>query len=184
MRRGVPFVSTLILLSILSDGYAQRQLPGPDDLVTQVNEPRTFQDLPYRLMKPIDLADHPGKAYPLVLSLHGSNGRGLTNRGNLESWNRVMAEEEWRRDYPCFVVASQTQFEWFEPGMVPDLTARWFHTNPRGDVDGWVRLVLDEAEPRPRGRTERLKGKKSLSHAPRFGQDTRILVANYSRIYL
>ena len=82
-------------------------------------------------MKPIDLADHPGKAYPLVLSLHGSNGRGLTNRGNLESWNRVMAEEEWRRDYPCFVVASQTQFEWFEPGMVPDLTARWFHTNPR-----------------------------------------------------
>jgi len=121
MRRVVPFVF-LILLSILSDGFAQRQLPGPDDLVTQVNEPRTFQDLPYRLMKPIDLADHPEKAYPLVLSLHGFFGRGFTNRGNLESWNRVMAEEEWRRAYPCFVVAPQTQFQWFEPGMVPDLT--------------------------------------------------------------
>ena len=108
MRRGVPFVSTLILLSILSDGFAQRQLPGPDDLVIQVNEPRTFQDLPYRLMKPIDLVDHPERAYPLVLSLHGWNGRGFTNRGNLESWNRVMAEEEWRRDYPCFVVAPQS----------------------------------------------------------------------------
>ena len=53
-----------------------------------------------------------------------------------------------------------------------------------GDVDGWGRLVLDKAEPRPRGRTERLKEKTSVSHAPRLEQDARILVANYSRIHL
>jgi predicted peptidase len=33
-----------------------------------------------------------------------------------------MANEDWRRTYPCFVVAPQTQFSWFEAGMVPDLT--------------------------------------------------------------
>ena len=38
----------------------------------KVYEARTFQGMPYRLMKPIDLTDNPDKAYPLILSLHGA----------------------------------------------------------------------------------------------------------------
>ena len=87
----------------------------------EVYEPRTFQDLPYRLMKPIDLSEHPERAYPLVLSLHGWNGRGTDNIKNMESWTRVMAGEEWRRTYPSIVVVPQAQGRWFEPGMVPEL---------------------------------------------------------------
>jgi len=88
----------------------------------KVYEPRTFLALPYRLMKPVDLSEDPERPYPLVLSLHGWNGRGTDNVKNLESWNRIMADEERRRTYPCFVVAPQAQGRWWEPGMVPELT--------------------------------------------------------------
>ena len=101
----------------------------------KVYEPRTFQELPYRLMKPIDLADNPDEAYPLVLSLHSWNGRGTDNIKSLESWNRVMAEEECRRAYPCFVVAPQSQFHWFEPGMIPDLAEE--------DIEQWPAVYRD-----------------------------------------
>jgi len=119
MRRVVPLLTILMLL-ILSESFAQHQIVTPESL--KMYEPRTYQDLPYRLMEPIDLADHPEKAYPLVLSLHGAHGKGNDNLKNIESWNRVMAEEKWRRVYPCFVVVPQTRFQWFEPGMIPDLT--------------------------------------------------------------
>jgi hypothetical protein len=39
-------------------------------------EPNEFEGVKYRLLKPIDLAENPGKLYPLILSLHGAAGRG------------------------------------------------------------------------------------------------------------
>ena len=122
MRRVAPLLTALILFSNLSEVLAQQKIVKPE--VLEVYESRTFQDMPYRLMKPIDLADHPERAYPLVLSLHGGKGRGTDNVKNLESWTRVMADEEWRRAYPSIVVAPQAQGRWLEPGMVPELTEK------------------------------------------------------------
>ena len=66
---------------------------------------RSHESMPYRLMKPLRI--EPGKRYPLIVSLHGSGGVGDDNLSNLRFWNGVMAEQEWRRKYPCFVLVPQ-----------------------------------------------------------------------------
>ena len=57
----------------------------------KVYEAREYQGMPYRLMKPIDLADNPDKKYPLILSPHVIGGRGDDNRNILRNWNVIMA---------------------------------------------------------------------------------------------
>ena len=68
-------------------------------------EAHTYQQLPYRLMKPTTIK--PGQQYPLVVSLHGSGGIGNDNVSNLRSWNAVMARPAWREKYPSFVLVPQ-----------------------------------------------------------------------------
>ncbi|MCG3180354.1 MAG: hypothetical protein BIFFINMI_02713 [Phycisphaerae bacterium] len=76
-----------------------------------------FKGMPYRWMKPLDY--DPKKSYPLVLSLHGRAGVGTNNRANLRYWNTaVMNQAEWRKQYPCFVVAPQNTFAWVLPSRV------------------------------------------------------------------
>lgn len=103
-----------------------RQRPDQTRFATpemlQVYDARTFDGVPYRLMKPFDLADNPDKAYPLILSLHGGGGRGKDNKKNLRPWNVAMAEESLRRKHPCFVVVPQTEVPWTVPGSMPELT--------------------------------------------------------------
>jgi predicted peptidase len=73
-------------------------------------EPHAHSDMPYRLMKPIGF--DAGKSYPLIVSLHGGGGKGTDNRKQLKDWNRLLAEEERRTDYPCYVLAPQTNRLW------------------------------------------------------------------------
>ena len=70
-----------------------------------VYESRTFRKMPYRLMKPIRI--EAGRRYPLVISLHGSGGIGDDNLSNLRFWNGVMAQRQWREEYPSFVLVPQ-----------------------------------------------------------------------------
>jgi predicted peptidase len=85
-------------------------------------EAKTFGDLNYRLMPPIELTDNTGKKYPLILSLHGAGGRGSNNKKNLRDWNGYLAEESLRRKHPCYVLAPQVRSgSWRMPKSWPDL---------------------------------------------------------------
>jgi len=102
----------------------------PSDELLALYEPSTFQGLPYRMLKPIDLPDNPDKPYPLILSLHGAGGRGNDNIKNLRVWNENLADESLRRKYPCFVVVPHTDKRWIVPGTTPELTEELISTYP------------------------------------------------------
>jgi len=127
------FASTAVLTLAAAMASAA---PLADDLLT-VYEPGTFQGLSYRLMKPIDLADHPDKAYPMILSLHGAGGRGTDNRKNLRVWNNMLAEESLRRKHPCFVVVPQTTRPWIVSGSLPTPTDEEIARYP----EVWQRMI-------------------------------------------
>jgi predicted peptidase len=90
--------------------------------VLALYEAREFKGVPYRLLKPIDLAKNPDQKYPLILSLHGAGGIGNDNVRNLREWCMTRAQEELRRKHPSFVVAPQTFGFWRTPAMTPHYT--------------------------------------------------------------
>jgi len=73
-------------------------------------EPQVFEEMPCRVMKPIDLDS--SKKYPVIVSLHGAGGKGTGNDKQLKDWNRQLADEQRRRDFPCYVVAPQSPGLW------------------------------------------------------------------------
>ncbi len=93
----------------------ERKAEGVSAEVLDLYEAREFKGVKYRLLKPIDLAENPGKKYPMILSLHGAAGIGDDNVRNLREQNIVLAEEELRRKHPCFVVVPQTFGFWRTP---------------------------------------------------------------------
>ena len=84
-------------------------------------EERSHAGTKYRLQRPLDV--EPGTRYPLILSLHGGGGVGDDNVSQLRWWNGVMAEEDWRRSYPSFVLVPQAVSggTWGERSAVGDL---------------------------------------------------------------
>jgi predicted peptidase len=73
-------------------------------------EPNTHNKMPYRLMKPISFDK--SKRYPVIVSLHGGGGRGTDNRKQLKDWNKLLADKIRRTDYPCYVLAPQSEGLW------------------------------------------------------------------------
>lgn len=73
-------------------------------------EPHADNETPYRLMKPIHFDS--SKRYPVIVSLHGGGGKGTDNRKQLKGWNKLLAEEQRRSDYPCYVLAPQANRLW------------------------------------------------------------------------
>jgi len=61
-------------------------------------------------MKPIHFDSN--KLYPVVVSLHGAGGKGTDNRRQLKGWNKLLADERRRCDYPCYVLAPQANRLW------------------------------------------------------------------------
>lgn len=72
--------------------------------------PHADEEMPYRLMRPIAVDD--GKLYPVIVSLHGGAGRGTDNRRQLRVWNRLLADEARRKQYPSYVLAPQSTRLW------------------------------------------------------------------------
>ena len=64
------------------------------------------------LMKPLGFDST--QSYPLIVSLHGSSGKGTDNKKQLKSWNRRLAGSRIRTDYPCYVLAPQADRLWDE----------------------------------------------------------------------
>ena len=81
----------------------------PEDWV-ELYEPHVYNEMPYRLLKPMHFDSN--KRYPVIVSLHGGGGRGMDNRKQLRGWNKLLAEEQRRSDYPCYTVAPQANRLW------------------------------------------------------------------------
>lgn len=80
------------------------------DWVVDLHKPDTYNKMPYRLMDPISF--NANKSYPVIVSLHGGGGRGTDNLKQLRNWNTILAEEQNRKDYPCYVLAPQANELW------------------------------------------------------------------------
>lgn len=91
-----------LLLSVVAATGAERW--------DSVYEPRIFEDLPFRVMKPLGFDAK--QSYPVILSLHGGGGKGNDNKKQLKDWNRQLAEKKRRQDFPCYVVAPQAPGLW------------------------------------------------------------------------
>ena len=90
------------------------QLPDPVRKVSEdwadLYEPHVDGKILYRLMKPMSFDSN--KRYPVIVSLHGAGGRGADNRKQLRDWNKLLAQEQRRSDYPSYVLAPQTTRLW------------------------------------------------------------------------
>jgi predicted peptidase len=73
-------------------------------------EPQVFEGMPCRVMKPLEFDSK--KSYPVIVSLHGAGGKGTNNNKQLKDWNRQLAEQQRRKDFPCYVVAPQATGLW------------------------------------------------------------------------
>ena len=107
-----------------------------DSLYQADSFPRTMapggaSPIPYRLLAPEHV--EPGQRYPLVLFLHGAGERGSDNRAQLKYLPTWMTEAEYRRKYPCYLLAPQCPAnEWWidvewgqpKPGMTPTISDR------------------------------------------------------------
>ena len=82
------------------------QLPDPVGKVSEdwadFYEPHIDGKNLYRLMKPMSFDSN--KRYPVIVSLHGAGGRGADNRKQLRDWNKLLAQEQRRSDYPSYVL--------------------------------------------------------------------------------
>jgi len=99
----------------MAERVGRQRADGSNDLLAtedwvELYEPQTYNKMPYRLMKPIHFDSK--KRYPVIVSLHGAGGRGTDNRKQLRGWNRLLAEEQRRCDYPCYVLAPQADRLW------------------------------------------------------------------------
>jgi predicted peptidase len=59
----------------------------------------------YRLLKPATIKS--GEKYPIVLFLHGAGERGDDNKNQLQYLPELMAREDYRQKFPCFLIAPQ-----------------------------------------------------------------------------
>lgn len=73
-------------------------------------EPLALKEMRCRVMKPMQFDSK--MQYPVIVSLHGAGGRGTDNRKQLRDWNRLLAEEQRRTEFPCYVVAPQSTGLW------------------------------------------------------------------------
>ncbi len=104
--------------------------------------------MPYRLFTPARL--EPGRAYPLVVFLHGASGSGTDNVKQLEGGNLygalVWALPGSQAKHPAFVLAPQSDWNWpciiFDPKNPPKIAAD-IKLCPPGALGIGARLAFD-----------------------------------------
>ena len=98
-------ITTLVILTLLTP-----RVGANDEVFTELTYTYTGGDykaevFKYRLMKPAKIER--GKKYPLILFLHGAGERGRDNSNQLKFLPQMMAKAEYRKKYPCFLLAPQ-----------------------------------------------------------------------------
>lgn len=103
-------LSTLILFSVIQFSIGQQ----PQGSITNLFEAHHIGDMPYRLLKPISYDSK--KSYPVIVSLHGAGGKGSDNIKQVKDskWLKYLAGEDIRKNYPCYVIAPQSNDLWNE----------------------------------------------------------------------
>ena len=104
------FCTLLMTLVLAGPAVAQNTRRPTANRLHDVYQPRVFQDLPFRVMEPVNFDEK--KKYPVIVSLHGAGGKGNDNRKQLKDWNRQLAEPKRRSQFPCYVVAPQAPGLW------------------------------------------------------------------------
>jgi lysophospholipase L1-like esterase/poly(3-hydroxybutyrate) depolymerase len=95
-----------VLLPILLSAALVHQVTAmPEDPFLSGSVKVSGQDFPYRLLAPTEIVE--GTRYPLVLFLHGAGERGSDNQAQLRHFPERMVEEEYRKRFPCFLLAPQ-----------------------------------------------------------------------------
>lgn len=94
---------------------------GVEPEIVNAFQALNFQGMPYRFLLPENY-DH-GKKYPLILNLHGRAGIGDDNESQMRNWTAVFVDGNWRKKYPCVVVAPQSWDSWaIFNERIPELT--------------------------------------------------------------
>lgn len=83
-----------------------------EEWVVNLHEAHIYNDMPYRIMNPINF--NPDENYPVIISLHGGASRGTDNLKQFRKWNQVLATEQNRIDYQCYVLVPQVNELWNE----------------------------------------------------------------------
>jgi len=90
-RKLIYYVLLLVLTLLYSCSEAVQKsnvlfiaLDDMADWVVELHEAHIRNDMPYRLMKPIN--HEPNENYPVIVSLHGGGGRGTDNLKQLSDW--------------------------------------------------------------------------------------------------
>jgi predicted peptidase len=106
------------------------QEKGWEDMLEKLTyKDKDEKTLSYRLLKP-DNYD-PQKKYPLVLFLHGAGERGSDNKAQLKNSVNEFVKAEFRKKYPCFLIAPQCP------------------TN-----NGWSHFMTKKGAPKPEGQAD------------------------------
>ena len=101
--RFLPSIVCLITISLASLIQAQESW-------RDLYQPQVFDGMPCRIMTPRTVDAN--KDYPVIVSLHGAGGKGNNNKKQLKDWNHQLADEQRRKDFPCYVVAPQADELW------------------------------------------------------------------------
>ena len=118
-----PLLAFLVLGTPLLDAQNQTRNRGAgiEPEILDAYQALNFQGMPYRFLLPENY--NPGKKYPLILNLHGRAGIGDDNESQMRNWTAVFVDENWRKIYPCVVVAPQSWDSWsIFNERIPELT--------------------------------------------------------------
>ena len=103
-----PSASALFLiLAIMAPALAEdKPIKSPEEMfeAQQYTAPNG-EELSYRLLAPEQITGD--TAYPLVIFLHGAGERGSDNLAQLKHGLRELCSPEWRKRFPCYVIAPQ-----------------------------------------------------------------------------
>jgi peroxiredoxin/poly(3-hydroxybutyrate) depolymerase len=102
------FMCSITLLSLI---FATSSVAAPEDdayeklSINYSGGDYKDETFGYRLLKPQNIEK--GNKYPLILFLHGAGERGDENARQLIHFCRMMATAEYRKEYPCYILAPQ-----------------------------------------------------------------------------
>lgn len=125
LLQSLHFISYLVVIMLANSVHAD------EESWRDLYKPSAFDDMPCRVMTPLSF--DPDQKYPVIISLHGAGGKGINNKKQLKEWNLQLADEQRRKDFPCYVVAPQTDQLWNSDHL--QKIKRIIDTLPSTDMD-------------------------------------------------
>jgi len=103
MKKGPLLVLVLLGIAAVANGQDKKEW-------IKLHEPHVHNEMPYRLLRPLNF--DPVQKYPVIVSLHHGGCKGSDNLKQMKAELQLLAEEQQRKDYPCYILAPQSQVRW------------------------------------------------------------------------